>query len=207
MLQSVIAEAMKRRSSRIFTYLDNILTLNQVPTILQLEIQQVMKILQELGWMIAMDKSNINPTQIEEFLGLLWSTRAMAMQRATSQRMGLLQLLNHLKKLAKRKKHVKTRESASVIGEIQYTRAQFKRGTLFVKQIQKLMDKVIDKRHWNKWTQLSKSAIPDITWWISKLAHNQPQCFTKINKPKVLGLLSQVSTVRISSIPQVHGIL
>ncbi|KAA6395837.1 MAG: hypothetical protein EZS28_008637 [Streblomastix strix] len=32
------------------------------------------------------------------------------------------------------------------------------------------------------WTQPNKCAIPDITWWINKLAHNQPLRFTRPNK-------------------------
>ncbi|KAA6384180.1 MAG: hypothetical protein EZS28_020295 [Streblomastix strix] len=43
-LQLIIAETMKRCSSRIFVYVDDILILDQVLTILQHEIQQVMKI-------------------------------------------------------------------------------------------------------------------------------------------------------------------
>ncbi|KAA6390769.1 MAG: hypothetical protein EZS28_013706 [Streblomastix strix] len=84
--------------------------------------------------------------------------------------------------LAKRKKHVRTRYLASVIGEIQYIRAQFKRGALHIKQLQKLKDKDVASRGWNKWTHLNRSAIPDITQWINKLAHNQALCFTRPNK-------------------------
>ncbi|KAA6370565.1 MAG: putative Transposon Ty3-I Gag-Pol polyprotein [Streblomastix strix] len=181
-LQSIIAEAMKRYSSRIFVYVDEILILNQVPTIVQREILQIMKILEEFGWMIAMDKSQINLTQTVEFLGWQWNMRTMTMQTTISRRRGVLKQLRHLMELAMRKKHEKTRNLASVIGEIQYTRAQFKRGALHTKQLQKLKDKEVASRGWNKWTQLNRSAIPDITWWINKLAHNLSLCFTRPNK-------------------------
>ncbi|KAA6361890.1 MAG: hypothetical protein EZS28_042582, partial [Streblomastix strix] len=92
-----------------------------------------------------------------------WNMRTMTMQMTSSRRSGELKQLRHLMELAKRKNHVRTKDLASVIGEIQYTRAQFKRGALHLKQLQKLKDKKIASRGWNKWTQLNKSAIPDIT--------------------------------------------
>ncbi|KAA6384971.1 MAG: hypothetical protein EZS28_019499, partial [Streblomastix strix] len=90
------------------------------------------------------------------------------MQTTTSRGRGVLKQLKHLMELAKRKKHVRTRDLASVIGEIQCTIAQFKRGTLHIKQLQRLNDKEVARRGWNKWTQLNRSAISDITWWINK---------------------------------------
>ncbi|KAA6360606.1 MAG: hypothetical protein EZS28_043867, partial [Streblomastix strix] len=181
-IQLVIAEAKKRCCSRIFVHVDDILILNYVPMILQHETYQIMKILQYFGWIIAIDKSQINPTQTVEFLGWQWNMRTMTMQMTTPRRREVLKQLRHLMELATRKKYIRTRDLASVIGEIQYTKAQFKRGTLHTKQLLKLKDKEVASRGWNKWTQLNRSAIPDITWWINKLAHNQPLCFTRPNK-------------------------
>ncbi|KAA6362989.1 MAG: hypothetical protein EZS28_041484 [Streblomastix strix] len=65
--------------------------------------------------------------------------------------------------LAKRKKHVGTKDLVLVIGEIHYSSAQFKRGALNNKQLQKLKDKEVTSKGWNKWTQLNKSSISDIT--------------------------------------------
>ncbi|KAA6369053.1 MAG: hypothetical protein EZS28_035418 [Streblomastix strix] len=84
--------------------------------------------------------------------------------------------------LVKRKKHVRTRDLAFVIGDIQCTKAQYQRGALHNKQLQKLKDKEVSRRGWNKLTQLNKIAIPNIIWWIIQLANNQLQCFTKSNK-------------------------
>ncbi|KAA6369206.1 MAG: hypothetical protein EZS28_035268 [Streblomastix strix] len=72
-----------------------------------------------------------------------------------------LEIAKHLMKLTMRRKHERTRDLAS---------------------LQKLKNKEAASRDWNKWTQLNKSAIPDITWRINKLAHNQPLCFTKPNR-------------------------
>ncbi|KAA6382617.1 MAG: hypothetical protein EZS28_021853, partial [Streblomastix strix] len=71
--------------------------------------------------------------------------------------------LKKLIELAKRKKHARTRDLISVIGEIQYSRTQFKRGALHTKQLQKLKDKEVASRSWNKWTQINKSVTLDIT--------------------------------------------
>ncbi|KAA6366712.1 MAG: hypothetical protein EZS28_037761, partial [Streblomastix strix] len=71
---------------------------------------------------------------------------------------------------------------ASVIGEVKYTRVQSKRGALHIQYLLKLKDKEVASRGWNKWTQLNRSAIPDITWWINKLAHHKPLCFMKPNR-------------------------
>ncbi|KAA6362988.1 MAG: hypothetical protein EZS28_041483 [Streblomastix strix] len=70
-LQPVTVEARMRCRSRIFVYIDDILILNQVPTILLHEIQQVRKILQEFGLKIAMGKNQIKYAQKVEFLGRL----------------------------------------------------------------------------------------------------------------------------------------
>ncbi|KAA6361153.1 MAG: hypothetical protein EZS28_043322 [Streblomastix strix] len=106
----------------------------------------------------------------------------MTVQTTTSRCREVLEQLKHLMELAKRKKHVRARDLASVFGEIQQTRAQFKRGEHHYKQLQMLKDKEIASWDWNKWTQLNDSVISDKTWWINKLAHNQTLCFTKPSK-------------------------
>ncbi|KAA6386268.1 MAG: hypothetical protein EZS28_018205 [Streblomastix strix] len=181
-LQSEIEEARKRCSSRIFVIVDDFLFLNQVPSILQRKIQQIMKTIEEFDWMIEMDKNRINPMQIVELLGWQWNIRSMSMQTTTSRRRGVLKQLRHLMELAKREKYVRTRYLASVIREIQYTRAQFKRVAFHNKYLQQLKDKEVVNKGWNKWNQLILTVIPKITWWIIKLAQNQPLCFTKPNK-------------------------
>ncbi|KAA6377769.1 MAG: hypothetical protein EZS28_026705 [Streblomastix strix] len=44
------------------------------------------------------------------------------------------------------KKYVRTKDLASVIGKIQCTLAQFRRGALYIKQLQKLKDKEVASR-------------------------------------------------------------
>ncbi|KAA6401077.1 MAG: hypothetical protein EZS28_003398 [Streblomastix strix] len=122
------------------------------------------------------------PSQILEFLGWQWNMRTMTMQTTTSRRRGVLKQLRHLMELAKRKKYVRTKDLALVIGEIQCTRAQFKRGTLHLIKIQKQKDKKVTGRGWNMWTQPNKFTTLDITWWINKLAHIQPLYFMRLTK-------------------------
>ncbi|KAA6393561.1 MAG: hypothetical protein EZS28_010909 [Streblomastix strix] len=97
-------------------------------------------ILREFGWQIAIDESQIS-TQSIEFMGWLWTTKTMTIQITVFCKRGILKQMMRLMEFARRKKHIRTRNLVFAIGEIQYTRVQFKRGTLYIKQHQKLKNK------------------------------------------------------------------
>ncbi|KAA6383821.1 MAG: hypothetical protein EZS28_020649, partial [Streblomastix strix] len=131
-LQPMIAEARKRCSSRIFIYVEDILILNYDSTILKLEIQQVMKDLKEFCKMFAMDKSQIFPTQIVEFLGWQLDKRTMTIQLTIYRGIGVLKQQRRRMKPARRKNQLRTKDFASEISEIRQTIAHFKLCARFI---------------------------------------------------------------------------
>ncbi|KAA6363324.1 MAG: putative reverse transcriptase, partial [Streblomastix strix] len=173
----LIAQLRRMLSSNIITYMDDILILNQNPLTLQQETLIIKDYLAQMGWILSMEKSNLNPSQDFEFIGWRWDSRNLTIQLKPKRRRGMIKQLKILMNRAIHNKYIRTRELAKRIGEIQFARAQFVRGALRTKLLNKLKDQEVQRSGWNNWTKLTCKVVPEITWWIQKISQNKPLSF------------------------------
>ena len=72
--------ALLRRSGiRLIIYLDDILFINQTPTGLQRDMPTAIHLLENLGFVINLTKSQLKPAQTLEFLGFIVNTKNMTL--------------------------------------------------------------------------------------------------------------------------------
>ena len=74
MVTKPIAAFLRSRGIRVIFYLDDILVIGKSKDECELNLQTVLTLLQELGFLINWKKSNLCPSQRFLFLGLLWDT-------------------------------------------------------------------------------------------------------------------------------------
>ncbi|KAJ2952630.1 hypothetical protein O0L34_g6958 [Tuta absoluta] len=74
-LSNWVAHQLRQEGIRLLVYLDDFLLVSQCPHTLQKHVQRAVNLLQQLGWVINMEKSSTVPSQSLEFLGIQWDTR------------------------------------------------------------------------------------------------------------------------------------
>ena len=66
-----VVALLRRSGIRLIIYLDDILFMNQTPTGLQRDMSTAIHLLENLGFVINLTKSQLKPTQTLEFLGFI----------------------------------------------------------------------------------------------------------------------------------------
>ncbi|KAA6362588.1 MAG: hypothetical protein EZS28_041885, partial [Streblomastix strix] len=140
-LKSVIMKMKKRWKSRILAYADDILLLNQDQKKLIQETVDIKNILISLGWLIAEDKSQMEPSQEFEFLSQLWRTKEITFQQTVDRRRCMLKELRLMMNIVKNREKIAVRKLASLVGGIRFIEVKWKRGHLRTKQLDRLNSK------------------------------------------------------------------
>ncbi|MFK7051106.1 reverse transcriptase domain-containing protein, partial [Flavobacterium davisii] len=74
-LTNWVALKLRERGMRVLVYLDDFLLVNQCPHMLQDHFCQATDLLRGLGWLINVEKSSTESSQMLNFLGIQWNTR------------------------------------------------------------------------------------------------------------------------------------
>ena len=78
-LMKPVVALLRRSGIRLIIYLDDILFMNQTPTGLQRDMSTAIHLLENLGFVINLTKSQLKPTQTLEFLGFIVDTKNMTL--------------------------------------------------------------------------------------------------------------------------------
>ena len=78
-LMKPVVALLRRSGIRLIIYLDDILFINQTPTGLQRDMSAAIHLLENLGFVINLTKSQLKPTQTLEFLGFIVDTKNMTL--------------------------------------------------------------------------------------------------------------------------------
>ena len=78
-LMKPVVALLRRSAIRLIIYLDDILIMNQTPTGLQREMSTAIHLLENLGFVINLTKSQLKPTQTLEFLWFIVDTKNMTL--------------------------------------------------------------------------------------------------------------------------------
>ena len=148
---------------RIHQYLDDWLVRAPSKQECQVQTQALVQICQQLGWLVNLDKSELIPKQVFNFVGYQYDLQ-MGKVRPTQERWEALQ--NKINALLS-KRQCQVREWMSLIGLLTATEKQVLLGRLHMRPIQWHL-----KAHWRvpeileKWIPVPRSIHPHLKWWM-----------------------------------------
>ena len=150
---------------RIHQYLDNWLVRARSHQVCLQHTQDLVKICQELGWLVNLEKSELEPKQIFDFVGYQFDLKA-GRERPTLDRWQNLQdkILEILSLPA-----CPVRQFMSLIGLLTATEKQVHRGRLHMRPIHRHL-----KNNWRvpesleKVIPIPRSLHPHLQWWLSE---------------------------------------
>ena len=148
---------------RIHQYLDDWLVRAQTYQDCTKHTKALVALCQTLGWVVNLEKSELVPKQIFDFVGYQYDL-SMGRVRPTQDRW---QALRHKVMSLLKAPHCRVRQLMSLIGLLTATEKQVHLGRLHMRPIQWHL-----KSHWKtpesleKWIPIPKSLHPHLKWWL-----------------------------------------
>ena len=166
---TVIAKELKlmaiHRGIRIHQYLDDWLVRATSHQACLQHTQSLVKICQKLGWLVNLDKSELVPKQIFDFVGYQFDLRAGRVRPTPDRWQNLQDKILEIMSLP----HCPVRQFMSLIGLLTATEKQVHLGRLHVRPIQWHL-----KQHWRipesleKVIPIHRSLHPHLQWWLQE---------------------------------------
>ncbi|KAA6371932.1 MAG: putative reverse transcriptase [Streblomastix strix] len=159
---------------RIINYVDDILLHHQNKEYLKNMTKKVIETLIYFGFTMNTEKSETEPNQTVIFLGWEWNLANATVKTKPKKRLLLLHDLYNMRRWIKTGTEITVKQTAKLIGKLNYLRLQFQEASLFLNTMDHQKAQAARLRGWNTTMIMNKMAIPDINWWIVKLKANTP---------------------------------
>jgi ribonuclease HI len=148
-------------------YLDDSIYVNTSGQKLLWDINTAAELVQDLGFMLNVEKSVIQPTQKLEYLGFLIDSRDMTVTLPPEKTAKLMQMVQALL----RKTRATIRQVAQVVGALIAARQATKHALLFTKEMenQKMLALIFNKGHFDKKMDVTLDMKDELHWWLENL--------------------------------------
>ncbi|KAA6362840.1 MAG: hypothetical protein EZS28_041634, partial [Streblomastix strix] len=147
---------------RIINYVDDILLLHQYKEYLKNMTQQVIKKLKYFGFTMITEKRKTKLNRIVIFLVWEWNIAKTTVKTKPKKRLRLLLDLNNMRRWIKTGTEITVKQSAKLIGKLNYLRQQFQEASLMLNIMDHQKTQAAGLRGWNTTMIMNKTAIPDI---------------------------------------------
>lgn len=175
-LMKPVVALLRRSGIRLIIYLDDILFMNQTPMALRRDISTALHLLENLGFIINMTKSQLDPTQTLEFLGFLVNTRDMTLVLPQGKVTNIKNLCTQMMAL----KVVTVRDVARLIGKLTASIQAIFPAPLHYRQLQSLKNQALQSGGtYDTQISLNPACREELLWWVAHLdAWNGRAIFT-----------------------------
>lgn len=153
---------LRKRGVKIVAYIDDFLIFGNSKIECQEALQLTINLLQRLGLVINWEKSQLIPSKICKFLGVIINSDRMYLELPRDKKRKILKLVN---KTLKDKK-IKIESLAEVVGVLVSACQAVAYGWLFYKNLEKVKTRALFlHNNMKKITYLSNPAVRELEWW------------------------------------------
>ncbi|KAA6368351.1 MAG: putative Transposon Tf2-6 polyprotein, partial [Streblomastix strix] len=180
-IELIMQQIRRKTEIRIINYVDGIHLLHQNKEYLKNVIQKVIDTPKYFGFTMNTEKSETEPNQTVIFLGWKWNLANATVKTKSKKRLLLLHDLYNMRRWIKTGTEITVKQTAKLIGKLNYLKLQFQEASLFLNTIDHQKAQAARLRGWNTTMIMNETAIPDINWWIAKLRANIPAQLIQIS--------------------------
>lgn len=177
-LQPVITHIRSKWAIDVIIYMDDMLLLHEEPNYLRTATEEIASFLLDLGIILSLDKCEVHPKQVIQFLGWKWDFKHFTLQMAQDKRKKLLGRLMKWKRLIMRQKRVPIRKLQSIVGELAFLRPQITRVLLYLKPFYITIQAAISRTGQKGSLTLPIKLIHPLKWFIKEIRFNTPLSLT-----------------------------
>jgi hypothetical protein len=176
-MKVVLSYIRKRWQVRCVGYMDDLLFLHQKKEELRVITAEVAEYMSWLGWILSMDKCELEPKQEICFLGWIWNFGLMNVQMKKERKEGMKRELKKWLKWSQEGRTVPVRALASLLGKVNFLRTQFPRVSLYTAALNKAKVRGVKRNGWNGTTNLSYAASAELKTILRWICWNTPRAF------------------------------
>lgn len=148
-------------------YLDDILCIGSTYSICTSNVNETLRLLQSLGFVINFEKSQLQPKQVCKFLGFIFDTRNLTLSLPNEKRKSITQIVQKYS-------HLPTctiREFAKLIGILTAACPAVKYGWLYTKLLERQKYLALLKNdNFDSKINLPNIILEDLIWWLNNIA-------------------------------------
>jgi ribonuclease HI len=130
--------------------------------------------LSSLGWTLSQDKCEFTPSQVIKYLGWIWKFAQRTIEMTADMRKAQLQTVGQWIRKAEGNDYVACRKLGSIIGSLNFLRAQFPRASLYLRSLHTALTRGVRSGGWNGAVSLPQAIISELLWWWRNLFYNTP---------------------------------
>ena len=165
-LMKPVVALLRRSGIRLIIYLDDILFMNQTPTGLQRDMSTAIHLLENLGFVINLTKSQLKPTQTLEFLGFIVDTKNMTLVLPQGKVTAIEDLCSQMLSQTE----LTVRDIARLIGKLTASIQAIFPAPLHYRQLQSLKNTALQSGgNYNMKVSLNPACQEELQWWIAHL--------------------------------------
>jgi hypothetical protein len=185
-MHGAMVEIRRRWNVTSVQYLDDLLFLESDSNQLSIKIVEILQFLQQLGWSINWEKSNLTPSQRFVFLGVQWDTTSMQLTIENKRNDVLRKQVQQWLRWAEKGRRVPVRHLARLIGKLSQTRIQHASASLYLFKLNRMKSKGVLEKGWNGKLRLTRSVSGELLWWSNRLGENKPAAIRSEGKSVIL---------------------
>jgi hypothetical protein len=177
-VMSVVLKYIRRRwSVRCVGYMDDLLFLHENESVLRTVTMEIAAYMGWLGWILSMEKCEMEPKQEITFLGWIWNFQTLTLRMKKERREEMRQLLHRWIGICEAKEIVKCKHLAALLGKINFLRWQFPRVALYTTTMNRTKVRGVKREGWNGSLRMCYAERRELTVIHRWVTGNTPRYF------------------------------
>ncbi|XP_042143214.1 uncharacterized protein LOC121833742 isoform X2 [Ixodes scapularis] len=160
-----VAAYLRSKGLRIVMFLDDILVMDQSPSLLANQGHLIVNLLQNLGFAVNLEKSVLTPARDLLFLGLSIDSRRLTLELPGEK---LANPLDHLQQRLEQPV-ISARQVASLAGQLNACLMVLPEGSFYIRNLQTDLRRALQRGTYTTTLTLSRDTRQDLAWWIRAL--------------------------------------
>ncbi|CAK1578331.1 unnamed protein product [Parnassius mnemosyne] len=197
-----VISCLRSRGHDSVIYLDDTLCIGSNYHMCSTNVNDTLKLMKCLGFIINVDKSYLQPNQTCKFLGFIFNTTNLTISLPEEKRTSIIQLVQKFLRIS----HCTIREFAQLIGVLIAACPAVKYGWLYTKMLerQKFLA-LLKNNNYEKEIEIPKTISPDLNWWSSSALTTSNHMRNAGFKIKIYTDASQTGWGAVCSENRAHG--
>jgi hypothetical protein len=175
LMKRAVAAVRERWKTRMVFYMDDSLLLFKREEQARRETKEIATFFAALGWTLAEDKCQMEPTQVVDFLGWRWDCAGAHVSTVPKRKAALLAEVRRALAACQERNRVQTRTLAGLIGKLNFLRLQSRDAALHLQKLDAIKVQAVRAAGWSGYAQMHPGASGDLKWWARELRLNRPR--------------------------------
>jgi ribonuclease HI len=175
LMKRAVTAVRERWKTRMVFYMDDSLLLFSCREQALRETREIADFFTSLGWTLALDKCQFQPTQVIDFLGWRWDCGNAHVAMIPRRRFALLSEISDMQRACEERRQLPTRKLAALIGRLSFLRLQSSEATLHLMTLDAIKVSAVRRSGWEGNAVMHPGAVGELKWWRRAITENIPR--------------------------------